>query len=105
MSDPNQKPIMKDNVAFIDDWGQHISECEDGGVNYNGDTWGTTDISVEGSKGVVQLDIQKHIHCLPFSFPHTNATYFLGLDEAEDLLKELSEAIKEAVKTKKKEVK
>ena len=95
MSDPNQKPIMKDNVAFIDDWGQHISQCEEGGILSNS-AHGTTDIDAEGSNGVVRLDFAHTVHTPPLTIAGQNETFFLGLDEAEELARGLAEAIQEA---------
>ena len=82
-------------IAFVDDWNQQICHCEDGGILYN-TAHGTTDIDVEGSNGVVRLDLAQTIHTPPLTIPGRNETFFLGLDEAKDLVKELTAAIKEA---------
>jgi hypothetical protein len=81
-------------IAFEDELQQQVSQCEEGGVYY-GDTWGTTDITVEGSKGVVRLDLEQIVHG-PITLSGNPQTFFLGMDEAEELLQELTTAIKEA---------
>ena len=84
-------------TSFVDDWNQQICPCEDGGILYN-TAHGTTDIDADGCNGVVRLELAQTVHTPPWSLPGRNETFFLGLDEAEELVKELTAAIREAGK-------